>query len=198
MPTTHIPLRPLTLAVLFALLLPVGLYAQTEAASSQEILEFQHKERPKRKVLIQKQDYIIYPTPESNYLREEKGEIVGWGDSTITVKEKITGEMVDVDMNKTPYIRKFKRGRLIGGWVLVGLGIAYSALVLTFAMIAIASGAIPGLFGLLIFVGIFLNPTNYIFFGIGIPLILTARKKLNRFDWTWRRIRQVFVKKKAG
>lgn len=175
-----------------------GLQAQSEAQSGEEFLEFQRVDKPRRPVRVLPGDQVVYPVETADRSIEFKGEVVSTTDSSIVVLERETNRKAELNLNTISYVKHVKRGRRVAGWILVGLGIAYSILSLLVVVVAASiAGPLGVPIGLLLVLSLFLSPPLWVFYGIGIPLVATATKRLDRFNWRWRLVRKVLIKKKA-
>lgn len=104
-----------------------------------------------------------------------KGKIAGWGDSTLVIKEKRTGNEHQLHLGKTKSFKWLHKARLVAAKVLLILaGINYGFVMVLF---------IAALFGDL---------------GIGTLLLVLGMKKIEPRKWKWRRLRKVIVRKSAS
>lgn len=198
-------MRPLSLRLFSYLLLalpaicsPADLFGQSEAQSGEEFLEFQRTDKKRRTVRMEVGDRVKYPIQEGERIRDVPGEVISWTDSTLLVRELETNRRAELNLNRISYIRHVKRGRRIAGWILVGLGIATTLLGLL-ALLVAASLFGGALFLVLwiVLLGLIFSPQVWLFFGLGILLLKSGNRKLDRSRWKWRRLRIVKVKSPA-
>jgi|GEM_PF-5209416 len=176
---------------ILTLLLPIFCHAQTEGQSTEEYMEFQRiADTPtSRKIQLRKGEVIQYPSPDSRRL--EKGEVVGFTDSTISVvphKERGNGNAIyDVNLEKVPFIKLRKKRLRNAGIVLLSVFLIGNI---------IAAVLIVGFSGFewsVFFLFLLLNPLNYLLIVLGLIFLICCMRKIRKGEWKRKRgIRQIF------
>lgn len=180
----------LFLTLVLAFIAP-PVFSQTEAQSVEEILRFE-SQNSKRTIDVTESDFVKVRYPV-NGGRMVKGRVTEIEDDGFEVKNRRTGAVYYVDLKREKsFLHRSNSGIFVAALVLsiigyIGIGI-FTFLILIFAILAALGGGTAALTGAI--VGFFLC-LFMMFLGVG--FLFGSSRRVRIKDWTWKRIRKVFV-----